>query len=152
MSKILCKTGLLLALRVKFSADNILIFFFLSQKTCFAISCKLSPMEAYFVFERGRGCGWGGAGRWGRWGLGAGRENIINLLPAELAEKAVKVNKQIEFDCTGIQRLFRDSSPVYCSLPSETPETVTITEPCIRISSELLLKPFRAATFACIQF
>ena len=68
-----------LALWVKFSADNILKYFsFVSQKTGFDISCKLSPMETICIKCQIQF-------------FGKNKKNIINLLSAECDHRVVKV-------------------------------------------------------------
>ena len=72
-----------LALWVKFSADDILkYFFYFSQKTGYDISCKLSPketicMKCQILF------------------FGKNKKKIINLSSAENVQRVVKVNDNI---------------------------------------------------------
>ena len=64
---------------VKISLDDIFkYFFYFTQKTGFAISCKLSPLETVCMKCQILFCG-------------KNKENIANLLSAELAQRVVKV-------------------------------------------------------------
>ena len=71
-----------LALWLKFSANNILKYFFsyFSWKTGFDVSCKLSPKETICM-------------KCQNLFSGKNKKNIINLLAAELAQIVVKINR-----------------------------------------------------------